>query len=33
MHLTSIVKSIVLIVAYATQCVYAKSQNGYGKRK
>ncbi|XP_036138533.1 uncharacterized protein LOC118644331 isoform X2 [Monomorium pharaonis] len=30
MHLTSIGKSIVLIVAFATQCVYAKSRNGYG---
>ncbi|XP_011698019.1 PREDICTED: uncharacterized protein LOC105455974 isoform X2 [Wasmannia auropunctata] len=29
MHLTSTVKSIVLTVAFATQCVYAKSRNGH----
>ncbi|XP_011877088.1 PREDICTED: uncharacterized protein LOC105567120 isoform X2 [Vollenhovia emeryi] len=33
MHLTSTVKSVILIVAFATQCVCAKSRNGHGKRK
>ncbi|XP_024891618.1 uncharacterized protein LOC112467296 [Temnothorax curvispinosus] len=33
MRLTSTVKFLVLIVAFATQCVYAKSRNGYDARK